>query len=107
MSGRWDRERPLWQRLLPFIITACCALLLLICVPDMLNSKAAEEQLSLISGGIQQAAVQCYALEGFYPPSLDYLTDHYGVQIDNNRYFVDYQYIAANLLPEITVIPVS
>lgn len=53
---------------------------------------------------IRNAAVSCYAVEGFYPPDLDYLIEHYGLQIDNERYTVFYEAIAENLMPDITVI---
>ena len=31
----------------------------------------------------------------------------YGVSIDESRIFVDYQYIASNLMPDITVLPAT
>ena len=43
-------------------------------------------------------------LEGFYPASLDYLEAYYGVSIDDRLYFVDYRYVASNLMPDITVL---
>ena len=70
------------------------------------NSLSAQE-LNTIADGVRRAAVQCYALEGFYPQTLDYLQSKYGVTTNENKYFIDYQYIAANLLPDITVLPIS
>lgn len=46
----------------------------------------------------------CYAAEGIYPPDLDYLKDHYGVQVDEERYTVFYSVFAENLMPDITVL---
>ena len=46
----------------------------------------------------------CYASEGVYPPDLEYLKDHYGVQIDEERYTVFYERFAQNLMPDITVL---
>ena len=56
---------------------------------------------------ILQSAVHCYATEGAYPESLDYLKKHYGVQYNSKKYTVYYMVFAANLLPEVTVIAVS
>ena len=42
-----------------------------------------------------------------YPPSLEYLKETYGVQVDEERYFVDYRYVASNLMPDITVLAKS
>ncbi len=53
---------------------------------------------------LRRAAVACYATEGIYPPNLDYLTDRYGIQIDENRYLVHYEIFADNLMPDITVL---
>lgn len=57
-----------------------------------------------LEDALQRAAVTCYAAEGFYPPSVDYLTAHYGVQIDHSRYAVSYVVFAENLMPDITVL---
>ena len=54
---------------------------------------------------ILDAAVQCYALEGSYPPDLDYLTEKYGSQLDNNQYYYYYNNQIGNMLPEIQVLP--
>ena len=51
-----------------------------------------------------RSAVQCYAVEGYYPQDLDYLTDHYGLQINHDRYIVVYEAFASNLPPEVTVL---
>ena len=53
---------------------------------------------------VRRSTVACYAAEGIYPPSLDYLEAHYGLQVDRNRYVVHYQVFGENLMPEITVL---
>lgn len=45
----------------------------------------------------------CYATEGVYPPTLEYLKKNYGIQIDESRFTVFYEVFAKNLMPEITV----
>ena len=52
---------------------------------------------------LRRASVACYAAEGVYPPTLDYLTEHYGIQIGED-YTVFYEVFASNLMPEITVL---
>ena len=46
----------------------------------------------------------CYASQGVYPPDLDHLTEHYGIQIQEERYNVFYEIFADNLMPDITVV---
>ena len=53
---------------------------------------------------LHRAAVACYAAEGFYPPDVSYLMDHYGLRYDTDAYWVHYELFASNLMPDITVI---
>ena len=53
---------------------------------------------------IRRAAVACYAAQGAYPKDLDYIEEHWGVQIDWSRYAVFYQVEGSNLMPDITVL---
>ena len=56
---------------------------------------------------VRRSAVACFAAEGRYPPSLDYLKEHYGLQIDERRYVVFYEVYAENLMPDIVVLEKS
>ena len=64
------------------------------------NRQRLEESLSL-------TALACYASEGFYPPTIAYLQEHYGLQYDQNQYGVFYEIFAENLMPTITVVILS
>lgn len=68
-----------------------------------LRSGEGEEGRQQLEDALRRAAVACYAAEGIYPPTLDYLTEHYGVQVAD-RYTVFYEIFANNLMPEITVL---
>lgn len=54
-----------------------------------------------------RASVQCYAIEGRYPPSVEYLEENYAVQINRKKYNVFYDGFASNVMPEITIIPID
>ena len=60
-------------------------------------------RVSAVETALERAAVQCYALEGSYPPDLEYLQKHYGIIIDKKKYFYDYSIFASNIKPEIQV----
>ena len=62
-----------------------------------------EEGVKATREAIERAAVQCYASEGFYPPGLTYIEEHYGVQIDHSRYNVRYEVFASNIMPTVRV----
>ena len=70
-----------------------------------MESKSEEESLASLRNAIQRACVQCYAIEGRYPTSVEYLEEHYGIVIDRDRYYVFYDGWASNVMPDITVLP--
>lgn len=70
---------------------------------DSLGSGQAEEGLHQLENALRKGCVACYAAEGAYPSSLEYLEEHYGVQVDKERYVVFYTAYAENLMPDITV----
>ena len=70
---------------------------------DSLQGSGDDDELEIVQRAIERAAVQCYALEGCYPPNVDYLEDNYGVAFDHDKFFVDYRIYASNIMPDITV----
>lgn len=72
-----------------------------------MESKSEEESLASLRNAIQRACVQCYAIEGRYPPSVEYLEENYGVRIDRDRYNVFYNGFASNVMPEIVINPIE
>ena len=56
-----------------------------------------------LENSIRKAVMSCYATEGVYPDSLEHLRDQYGLQIDDDRFFVRYTVFAENIMPDITV----
>ncbi len=92
-----------FYRVISLVIFVLIAVFFIQAVEYSGRSSIEKEQESL-ENAISRDIVQCYALEGMYPPSLSYMEDHYGLTYDKNVFFVDYQPIAANLYPDYTVI---
>ena len=86
------------------------ALLAALCLIFFVSSLASvdrqqgEEGRQQLETALRRAAVACYAAEGIYPPTVEYLQQHYGVQIEEERYIVFYEIFANNLMPDITVL---
>ena len=59
---------------------------------------------NVLEKALYRSITQCYALEGTYPPNLDYLVQNYGLTYNKDVYFIDYKYIGSNLLPDVTII---
>ena len=57
----------------------------------------------MLKDALENAVVTCYAIEGRYPESLEYIEEHYGVKIDREKYFVDYEKNLINMKPQISV----
>ncbi len=71
---------------------------------NSLDEGRGQESLEQLQEAIRRSCVACYAAEGAYPPSLEYIQKYYGVQIDEAKYTVHYMVIADNLMPDITVL---
>lgn len=83
------------------------AILILLCFAvavDRLNSGRQTESLRRLEEAVRRSCVACYAVEGAYPPSIEYLEEHYGIQVDREHYTVHYEISGPNLMPNITVL---
>ena len=70
------------------------------------STSTVERQKESLETARQRDRTHCDAVEGSYPPSLDYIKQHYGLQYNEDLFFVDYQPIGSNVLPSVTVITI-
>ena len=89
--------------LLPLALAAAALVWFSFAVEGLDRGRGDEDRRQLEST-LRRGCTACYAAEGRYPPSLSYLEDCYGVQIDRARYTVHYTAVAENLMPDITVL---
>ncbi len=95
---RTDRKRFfLWSLFALLLLTG-----LLLFLADG-GRDAGENSSAAIKAAVQRSALQCYAVEGAYPPDLKYLEDNYGLQINHEDFYVTYDAFASNLPPAIRV----
>lgn len=69
-----------------------------------LSATNTAEQKKSLERALSRSVVHCYAVEGSYPSNLEYLKENYGIYYDPQQFFVDYQPIGSNIMPNITVI---
>ena len=62
------------------------------------------EALQIAKESILRGVVSCYALEGFYPPTYEYLKEKYDIHVDEEKYTVFYDIFASNMMPDVTII---
>lgn len=68
------------------------------------SKKTDEEELLTLEQAVMRGITYCYAMEGSYPASLSYLKEHYGLFYDEEKYFIDYLPLGANIMPDVTII---
>lgn len=90
--------------LLPLLAGIVILLLFLRGIQSVSDTTLAKQQESLETA-LSRSIAQCYAVEGMYPPNLNYLKEHYGLTYDEDMFLVDYQPIGSNLMPVTTVLP--
>ena len=69
-----------------------------------LSRGSSEIQRKQLEESIRRACISCYSIEGIYPPTISYLQENYGLQLNDKHYTVFYEAFAENIMPEITVV---
>ncbi|MBN1624612.1 MAG: hypothetical protein JXN10_09040 [Clostridia bacterium] len=89
-------------QMISFIVIMAFAVSILAFIPSLkkTSGKIREES---IETTIKEYAVRCYATEGSYPPSIEYLAQNYGLIIDEENYVYYFDAFAANYMPDIEV----
>ena len=82
-----------------------CAMLILFWSGFSRSARANSTQnLQVMRSAIQKAVVNCYAIEGVYPPDIEYLEDHYGIVLGNDKYVVHYELAGSNVMPSVEIL---
>lgn len=90
-----------------FVLSVCAFILIVVIFYQGISSLSSDmtrRQKDSLEKALNRNITYCYAVEGTYPESLDYLTRHYGLTYDEDRFFVDYKINGANIWPEVTII---
>ena len=69
-----------------------------------ISETTLNKQKESLENALNRNIIHCYAVEGFYPPSLEYIEEHYGLIYDKDTFFVDYQPIGSNMRPDVTIL---
>jgi len=82
------------------LILAVGAFAWLVSAADM---KSEAEQQAQLAEAVRRAMVTCYATEGQYPPTLEYLEANYALKFDDDRFIVSYDAFASNIMPSVSI----
>ena len=70
---------------------------------NSLTATSGSQETELVYDAVKNAVLTCYAVEGTYPETLDYLREHYKLAYNRDRFVVEYDAFASNLMPSISV----
>jgi len=101
------RKKTAWKLPVQIALSVCAfaaVLWIFISGTGRIRRSAEQKGAETLRDSIRRATVECYAIEGRYPPDVKYLEDHYGIRIDRKRFNVFYDGFASNILPDITVV---
>lgn len=104
MKRFYHKHRTDWLRHLAVILLFLAVFLAFLSGISYVSREASDTQMETLERAISRSITHCYATEGHYPESLDYLKEHYGISYDSDEFFVDYQAIGGNIFPEVTII---
>jgi len=97
-----NAKLPFISLVVSLLIIAVAALALLLSLSGYTDSYS-DRQISEVRDTVVAYVAQCYALEGAYPPDLEYLAENYGLQLDTERYIYHYDMFASNIMPDVRV----
>ena len=106
--NRFTRNRTIslshiWQFISMFFVLGF--LIFFIVGVNTVDDTTSSEQAKSLETAVRRSIAQCYAVEGTYPPSLEYLEEHYGLLYDTDSFYIDYTAIGSNIMPDITILP--
>ena len=103
-----DHPKMSFRRKMTLAVVAAVVVVLLMLgavgLYGLIDRDLNEQAAAALRQTVIDAAIQCYAVEGKYPESLDVLEQEYGVQINHARCIVTYDVFASNQLPDVTVL---
>lgn len=85
-------------------LIAPAILIIFILSLSLIGDSTIARQRESLETALNRNIIHCYAVEGFYPPSLSYIEDHYGLTYNHDLFFVDYQPIGSNMRPDVTIL---
>lgn len=62
------------------------------------------QSIQTASDSLMRAIVTCYAIEGCYPESYDYIKENYEICINENKLIVFYSALGSNIMPSFRII---
>ena len=89
------------RRAVVLVVVAACLWLAI----SYANDLAHEQGAAALRDSVMRSALQCCAVEGSFPTSIEHLEEHYGLVINEHDYRVMYEWMGDNVAPSVVVKP--
>ena len=93
-----------WRGILLTALAFLAMILVLVFGLQEVGDRNGDEQTRILESAVRRATLTCYAVEGRYPPGVEYLKSHYGIMYDDDKYIVTLSSFASNVMPDIFVL---
>ena len=98
-----DHVKKKWPLLLVCMLLAACIALCSAWAVSSGSRDMSQESVEAVREAVERAVLQCYAVEGAYPPDLAYLTENYGLAVNTRDFYIRYDAFASNMPPDVRV----
>ncbi|MCL2365019.1 MAG: hypothetical protein FWC71_10205 [Defluviitaleaceae bacterium] len=92
--------------ILPLLFTLAVMAVIFVGIQQAGDSGEAEG-IRLLEEALMRVAIHSYAVNGYFPATVDYIIDNFAVYVDRTRFVVHYVVFADNMLPDIRVFPLT
>ena len=87
------------------IALAALAVVMVAALLAAMRASTLEQGAQSAREAVLNAAMQCCAVEGSYPSTIEHLEEHYGLSVNHDDYIIMYEAFASNVMPSVTVVP--
>ena len=100
-------KNSMWKGALLTVLVFALMIGVLMYGASTVNDVSESEKMAELEDSVCRASILCYAVEGRYPDSAEELCQHYGLSYDDNKYMVQLDSFASNLLPDIRILTIG
>lgn len=101
------KKQSMWKGALLTLLVFGLMIGVLVYGVSTVNNANESEQMAELENSVRRAAILCYAVEGRYPETAEKLCQYYGLTYDQNKYIVQLDSFASNLLPDIRILTIG
>jgi len=106
MKNRFGENESFFKRKSRYLFIFIYAIIIILAVYffNKIGNKNISYEKDSLKSALQRDIATCYAIEGFYPPSLEYIEENYGLVYDEDIFYIDYSAYSSNMYPDVTII---